>query len=86
MTTVTCFTADLPGEKKVLIEANPGQNIDSAAGKQPGNYRRAAGIAVGLRFDVAAAARFGGFGFEHDGENPRNPGESMDKKSPGGGG
>ena len=80
------FTADLPGEKKVLIEAKTGQNIDSAVGKQPGSYLRADGIAVGLRFDVLAAARFGRFRFENDGENPRNPGVSMDKKSPGGGG
>jgi len=77
------FRADLMVDGKVLVELKTGRDIESAWEKQLLNYLRATEIEVGLLFNFGPNAQFKRYVFENAKKNPRNPRESVEKKSPG---
>ena len=77
------FRADLMVDGKVLVELKTGRDIESAWEKQLLNYLRATEIEVGLLFNFGPNAQFKRYVFESAKKNPRNPRESVEKKSPG---
>ena len=81
--TIGEFRADLLVERKLLIELKTGRDIDQAWEKQLLNYLRATEIEVGLLFNFGPNAQFRRYVFENDRKNPRDPRESVEKKSVG---
>jgi GxxExxY protein len=74
------FRADLLVDSKVLIELKTGRDIELAWEKQILNYLRATDVEVGLLFNFGPTAQFRRYAFENTRKNPRNPGESAEKK------
>lgn len=77
------FRADLLVDRKILVELKTGRDIEPAWEKQLLNYLRATNIEVGLLFNFGPNAQFRRYVFENEKKNPRNPRESVEKKSPG---
>jgi len=76
------FRADLLVDRRVLVELKTGRDIEPGWEKQLLNYLRATEIEVGLLFNFGPTAQFRRYVFENAKKNPRNPRESVEKKSP----
>jgi GxxExxY protein len=76
------FRVDLLVDRKVILELKTGRDIEPAWEKQLLNYLRATDVEVGLLFNFGPTAQFRRYVFENGKKNPRNPRESVGKKSP----